>query len=704
MYDSKRLRCLALRIEIHQIAAILAVRLTTVHTARHRRSNDLKHSCSGRAETRLVSLSFADHDRLSRGRNPSLQHEVRNHPMGSCSRLLIPTRPCLLRLASPILVVSGMLFLLLQIACGRDEPPPVADDASARELSLGRLVGFRSDDGAHVWRGIPFAEPPVDALRWRAPRAPKAWEGTLEALEFGSPCIQFAGPGGRREGLDETDTRGREDCLYLNVFAPPATPERVPTGDARLPVMLWIHGGGNTIGDALLYDASRLATQQSVVVVTIHYRLGVLGWFSHDALSSDESTPDDRSGNYGTLDVIAALRWVRDHISAFGGDPNRVTVFGESAGGSDTFAMLVSPRAAGLFHRAIVQSGSGDTIEMSEAESPMDGTPAGHERSSNEILFALLVADGTAPDRNAARAHAASMTPDQVARYLRSKSPTELLSLFSGALAGMYDTPKLFRDGHVLPKIDVREAFARGEYNAVPAIFGTNRDEVKLFQAFGSKHVARMSVMPLWFKNERMYDVNAEYGTKMWKAHGVDEAASAITSAGNAPAFAYRFDWDEQGKLMWFDLSRLLGAAHAFEIPFVFGGLSFGPVTENIFPESSLPAARILSDQMMSYWGQFAYTGDPGRGRSGDQPEWRSWGADGGQFLVFDTQAGGGVRMSNETLTRAAVLAQIANDDRLETAEERCEIYGNLVRFGRRLTQLEYETIESGLCEEIMSE
>jgi para-nitrobenzyl esterase len=637
--------------------------------------------------------------------DPSLYDEVLHHSMGPLNRFSNLSQRSSQENLRPPLVVLGILFLLLQFACGRDEPPPpIIDDASARELSLGKLVGFKSADSAHVWRGIPFAEAPIGALRWRAPLPPKTWEGTLEALEFASPCIQFAGPGGRREGLDETDTRGQEDCLYLNVFAPPSTPEKVPTGDARHPVMLWIHGGGNTIGDALLYDASRLATQQAVVVVTIQYRLGILGWFSHNALSNDETTPDDRSGNYGTLDVIAALHWVQEHISTFGGDPNRVTVFGESAGGTDTFAMLVSPRAAGLFQRAIVQSGSGDTVEMSEAQNPLDGTPAGHKRSSSEVLWALLVADGTADDRDRARAHAANMTSDQVARYLRSKNPTELLSIYSGALGGMYDTPKLFRDGRVLPRVDPREAFALGEYNAVPAIFGTNRDETKLFQAFGSRHVARMSVMPLWFKNERMYDLGAEYTTKIWKARGVDEAARAITSAGRAPAFAYRFDWDEEGKLMWFDLSRLLGAAHAFEIPFVFGWLSLGPVTDNIFPESSLPGAKILSDQMMSYWGQFAYTGDPGRGRSGGQPEWKSWGNGSGQFLVFDTQADGGVRLSNATLTRERVLSQISNDDRFEAVQERCEIFADLVRFGRRLSHEEYETIEGGRCEAIQNE
>lgn len=617
-------------------------------------------------------------------------------------RLFSDASSALSRIPRPIPTVSAMLLLLsLLVACGGEQeaPPIVADAETAREISLGRLIGSRTEDGAHVWRGIPFAEPPVGDLRWMAPRPPEAWEGTREALEFGSVCIQFSGPGGRAEGLEDTDTRGSEDCLTLNVFAPPTTPEQVPTGDARLPVMLWIHGGGNTIGDALLYDASLLATSQNVVVVTIHYRMGVLGWFSHDALTGENATDDDRSGNFGTLDAIAALKWVQEHISAFGGDPDRVTVFGESAGGSDTFAMLVSPRAAGLFHRAIAQSGSGDTVEMSEAQNPTDGTPAGHTRSSSEVLSALLVADGTAENRAAARAHAATLTAKQTSLYLRSKTPTELLSVYDGALGGMYDTPKLFRDGVVLPLIDPREAFARGEYNAVPAIFGTNRDENKLFQAFGSKHVARLSsVLPLWFNNERMYNLGAEYSTKMWKAKGVDESASAITSAGRSPAFAYRFDWDEEGRLMWFDLSRLLGAAHAFEIPFVFGWLSFGPVTDNIFPESSLPAARVLSDQMMSYWGQFAHTGDPGRGRSGDLPEWKSWGPGTGQFLILDTEADGGLHLSTETVTRSKVLAQMLNDDRFEGAEERCEIYFDLMRFGGNLSLEEYESIENGIC------
>ena len=599
-------------------------------------------------------------------------------------------------------LLLSLLVLFGLLSCDRETPPlkTLVDPDSAREISLGQLIGSKTEDGAHVWRGVPFAEPPIGALRWRAPRPAQSWTGTLEALEFGSPCIQFAGPAGEAEGLEETDTRGSEDCLTLNIFAPPSTPDGVPTNDDRLPVMLWIHGGGNTIGDADLYDGSRLALGQEVIVVTIHYRLGVFGWFSHEALAGDDANDEDRSGNFGTLDTIAALEWVKEHISAFGGDPNRVTVFGESAGGSDTIAMLVSPRAAGLFHRAIVQSGSGNTIELSEARNAVDASPAGQSRSSSEILWALLVADEMASDREAARAQAENMTPAEIAGYLRGKSPTEMLSLYDGAFGGMYDTPMLFRDGVVLPRVDARESFASGEYNTVPAIFGTNRDESKLFMAFGSPHVARMGIFPLWYKNERLYNLIAEYGTKMSKTFGVDAPAAAITAGNRAPAYAYRFDWDEEGTMLWFDLSGLLGAAHIMEIPFVFGGLSLGRVTENIFPESSMPAARKLSDQMMSYWGQFADTGVPGRGRSGEQLEWKSWGADPGQFILFDTEADGGLRLSNETLTRDKVLSQIANDDRFESADEKCELYLGLVRYSGQLTQAQYESIEGGICKD----
>lgn len=597
-----------------------------------------------------------------------------------------------------VAVVGAVSFLA---ACAEDPPPPPnADPATHRSVEQGNLVGFTSAAGAHVWRGIPFAKPPVGELRWRAPQPPSAWSGTRAALTFGDVCSQFAGRLGAGEGLAETDVRGSEDCLYLNVFAPPYRENDVPEGDARLPVLVWIHGGGNTIGDALIYDASTLATRQDVVVVTIHYRLGVLGWFNHEALHGPTSDADDRSGNYGTLDAVRALEWVRDNIAAFGGNPNRVTVFGESAGGTDTFAVLASPRAEGLLHGAIAQSGGTHTIPMSEGRNPADAQPPGHRNSSAEVLFGLLVTDDRAGDRAAARQLAAKMPPDEIATYLRSKTPAEILARFAGdGFEGMYDVPKLFRDGHVLPAGDMLDAFAAGRYNAVPVILGTNRDENKLFMFASSPHIARAGPMPLWFKNERLYDLGAEYGARLWKARGADEPAEAIARSGRSPVWVYRFDWDEEGRFLWADLSRLIGAAHAIELPFVFGTLNLGRASDYVFPEESRDAAFQLAHHMMDYWSALARGGDPNGAE--DAPEWPAWVPGAGQYLVLDSERDAGLTTSTETFTQAQVLAAVSTDTRFASSEERCEIYGQMALYAGALTKSQYRTIEGGLCKDV---
>lgn len=599
------------------------------------------------------------------------------------------------------MVVSSLLCVVTLAACAPDpEPPPTADPATRRRVAEGDLIGFSSDAGAHVWRGIPFAAPPVGPLRWRAPQPPAAWEGTREALAYAEPCIQLAGPMGGSEGQAETDIRGSEDCLYLNVHAPRFATDAVPSGGERRPVLFWIHGGGNSVGDAHLYDASTLAVRQDVVVVTVHYRLGVLGWFHHEALHGPGSSSDDRSGNYGTLDTIRALEWVRDNIAAFGGDPGRVTLFGESAGGQNVFALLVSPRAAGLFHGAIAQSGSTQTVSGHEARNAVDEEPPGHPNSSAELLYGLLVADGSARDRADAKQHLAGMRPLEVGAYLRGRSPAELLARFTDeGFGGMYDAPALIRDGRVLPAGAIEKLLAAGRFNAVPAIFGTNRDETKLFMMPSSRHVAHMGPMPLWFRNERMYDLSAEYGAKLWKASGADEPAEAIALSGRSPVWVYRFDWDEEGHFLWADLSRLLGAAHAIELPFVFGTLNLGQASDYVFPDESREAALELAHRMMDYWSALARSGDPND--APDSAPWPAWRAGAGRFLVLDSAKDRGMWISNETVTEAQVVAAVSSDERFESPQERCEIYGEMAVYARAITRDEYVTVEDGLCKNV---
>ena len=226
-------------------------------------------------------------------------------------------------------------------------PQPVVRIASfdaIRDTLAGPIVGFSDEDDTLGWLGIPFAAPPLAELRWAAPRLPKPWQENRQAIAFENACVQLWGPLIDTTG-NEGEVVGKEDCLYLNVWAPR---DNSDIDSAGLPVMFWIHGGGNSIGTANTYPGHRLAGGENVVIVTINYRLGLLGWMSHPALRAEGRSASDASGNYGNLDMIAALEWVQKNIANFGGDPHNVTIFGESAGGLNVYSLMASPPAKGL--------------------------------------------------------------------------------------------------------------------------------------------------------------------------------------------------------------------------------------------------------------------------------------------------------------------------------------------------------------------
>lgn len=563
----------------------------------------------------------------------------------------------------------------------------IADVSSERLTTLGSVVGFAGPQETHAWLGIPYAKPPIGELRWRPPARPEPWTDTFDALAWGSPCVQLASG---LPGLAESPTgsvTGSEDCLYLNVWAPRYDVDAVPTGAARLPVVVWIHGGGNTIGHAgPMYDGTWLAGRHRLVVVSLNYRLGPFGWFAHPAVLEGVSPGAPVSGNFGTLDLISGLQWIRDNIEAFGGDPDAVTIFGESAGGTNIVSLLVSPRARGLFHRAIVQSGSTASTSLERAVHYVDAEPPGHPASAREIVLRMLIEDGSASDRTSARVFADGLADDDLAAHLRGKSAEEILLAYRREEGSrLLSLPRVIRDGVVLPRAPALELMRDPRrYNAVPIILGSNRDEIKLFFSQDPEFVRRYLDVFVRLRDEDRYNMLARFHSDLWRANGVDTPASILSAARPGSVFTYRFDWDEEPVFLGADIGIILGAGHGLEIPFVFGHFRFGTdrLSRLIFNERNWPGRKYVSDAMMSYWAEFAYSGRPGQGRARALPEWSPWDADDGAglFIVFDTPDGGGIRMARERITRESVIAAVDAQEELAPLDK-CRVFHNLFRY-----------------------
>ena len=436
------------------------------------------------------------------------------------------------------------------------------------------VVRGSARDGLRAFLGIPYAAPPVGNLRWRAPQPAAAWRGVRDATAFASHCAQSVSPFGVASAS--------EDCLYLNVY----TPSSVRPGVPFAPVMVWIHGGALVVGESDDYNPAALVAQ-GVVVVTINYRLGALGFLAHPALSAE--SPDHASGNFGLLDQQAALRWVQRNARAFGGDPRNVTIFGESAGGLSVSSQLASPLAAGLFDRAIVESG------------------------------AYLLSPPTLASAEATGASFASQAgcTDQTAACLRSLPLATILALQPGA------SPTV--DGHVLTQ-SLGGAFGSGAFNRVPVIEGSNHDEWRLFVAqaevTSGAPLSAAAYVPtvaatLGIPIAAATALTAAYPLSAYPspsvalgAVGTDAifACNARRVAGllsqYVPTYQYEFNDPDAPQQFFPGVSFPTGAYHAAELQYLF---SFNRGTPPQFSAGQVE----LSRTMVRYWSRFARAGDP---------------------------------------------------------------------------------------------
>jgi para-nitrobenzyl esterase len=521
--------------------------------------------------------------------------------------------------------------------------PPVE-----RDTAQGVVVGI--DDsartGTYAWLGIPFAQPPVGPLRWRAPAQPAAWRGKRDAKAFGAACIQngrIYGPGAHNR-YDATigstlDTPvGSEDCLTLNIWRPATTED-------KLPVLYFIYGGSNVSGYTAdpVYDGAKLAKTANAVVVTANYRLGPLGFFNLPQLKAG-ATADEASGNFALLDIVQVLKYIRRNIAGFGGDAGNVTVMGQSAGAINTWALLAMPMARGLFHKAIPLSGGLSlATDLPRGSIPTLNPASAYEKQAHALLLDLLVADGRATDAASAQAHLNTLGAAQVADYLRAKDAGTLLTtLLAKGLTGSGPIP----DGHVLP-LDPIAAIAADRYNRVPVLAGNTADEAKLFApflkllggppGFVMGDAQRLAVM---FDPAKAAAVTVDqvidpaYLPVTAPRTGWNAKTAQLTAAFTSPSrdnmldtlktqqpdvWYYEFRWAQE-PAPW---NEIYGAAHAFDLPFIFG--NFGP---SLFANAANSAANepgrlALSAAMARSVAAFVHHGDPNNPSLGVQ--WPAW-------------------------------------------------------------------------------
>jgi para-nitrobenzyl esterase len=462
---------------------------------------------------------------------------------------------------------------------------PLHADSLTVKTVQGKVQGKTINDGkVRAFLGMPYAVPPVGGLRWKAPESAAKWKGTRDATHYGSHCLQTP-------AFDQsfTDAGQSEDCLYMNVYTPADA-----KGKSKLPVMFWIHGGGfsSGAGSEQRHNGDTLPTK-GVVLVTINYRLGVFGFLATPEMAREAN---GAAGNYGLLDTLAAMRWVQANIKQFGGDPNNVTIFGESAGSMAVSLLMASPMAHGLFAKAIGESGGAFSNQPA---------PTLEEREQRDQAWAESLGAKTLSDLRA-------LPADTMMDAAKKKGAPR----FSPVV-----------DGRLLTE-PVADTYAAGKQAHVPLLAGWNRDEnsalakgmtVEKWQAFADEHFGDRAVEFLKLypgdTDEQAQRSAIDYGSDAFIAFGTWKWIEAQRKTGEAPVYRYHFELPAPPSKFhpgWFTF-------HSDDIEYVFGVLDTRPEAE------WRPEDRKLSEEMVGYWTNFAKTGDP---NGPGLPEWPKYGAD----------------------------------------------------------------------------
>jgi len=540
-----------------------------------------------------------------------------------------------------ILCVIMIVFSFFVFGCQQTFSAAVSSnkymyqDTELQNTKYGMIEGKKVDGtNSLAWLGIPYAQPPVGELRWHAPKEPAKWNGVLATKEFPNISAQLGGK----------NVVGSEDCLYLNIWRP-------NTKQEKLPVFVFLHGGGNITGSGEWFQGDRMAEQTNSVIISVNYRLGAMGYFSSNALKTGNKLDD--SGNYGLLDAFKALEWVQKDIDSFGGDANNVTLGGQSAGARDVLAALISPLSKGLFHKAIIMSGG---MTLTEPEQ-------GQEFSKQKIMQ-LLEKDGLASNDEMAQKWLAEKSNEEVAKYLRSKDVKDFVNAYGAVAIKMAPFPQLYKDGYVIPR-EGFDVIKKGEYNKVPVILGSTANEFALFAAtdpYLGKSIFDLSILQQE-QQRKVYEDAVYFGSKIYAGFNAEKVADLLVKDGKqSQVFAYRFAWGMRPGIFDPKFASLLNAWHGSDIDFLTGRDDFwlNKVYPNAYyTEKNRQGRTELRNDMMAYITNFLYTGSPNHI---GLPKWGTWQLEKGKerILRFDADNDKAyINMSSEYMDKQEIIKEM---------------------------------------------
>ena len=584
-----------------------------------------------------------------------------------------------------------MRYLLIFLTITFLVPVTVYGNENKIQTSSGITYGYIKNNVVN-WDDIPYAKPPIGELRWRAPvKLDSSSHLNIIEPQEDNFCVQEPSGLGGSDG--DSFFSGSEDCLYLDI----KRPEKI--SKELLPVMFWIHGGGNTSGLKDLYDFSAMVRKHDVIVVSINYRLGPFGWFTHPSIQ-DLQFNIDKTSNFGTLDIIAALEWVQSNIAFFGGDPNNVTIFGESAGGHNVLSLLVAKQAKGLFNKAISQSGYTTTYSKTDAYRQSKESSTSQYSSWNVVnrilhdkSLDLIQEDNNIEIRKILK----SLTAKDFFKYYSERPSYENLTILTA-------------DGIVIPEIGLAKALTKKEYvNHVPTIAGSNKDEVKLWLASAKYFVdldysffgSIFNVPKVVLKDKDAFNLFNSYRSRAWKLRGVDEPLRNLYLSGNNDLYAYRYDWDDHRRFIIADFKELIGAAHATEIPLLTGNTKLvGDYGFLIYPRG--PSKRFTSKNMMSFWTNFAKTGKPGFSSNG--VEWKKYNGEKNlksNYMILDNRKN--LKMHEDDFSYSLLIKELHHENSLSNLEKCVVLLQMLTYVGDDLYDT-YSDDYQGKCDRAISE